>query len=224
MEHLIGHYQPQTIKIAEHFKFFKCSQKKGESITEFITELPRLAKTCNFGDYLNTAIRDQFICGLSNTKCQKEQLCIVDLTTAMALQKAQAEEVISHEAKAKQEPSHKDTTGQEEDMHKLSIQFQCCCCGKKGYSVTECKFKKASCYLCQKVGHLARVYQATLGKSTVGKDAGTKVPRDTQKRGSVQVLRVDEATSDNSSEDHLPSIFQLGKKANKYMIMQCMTA
>ena len=28
MEKLLGHYQPQTIKIAEHFKFFKCSQKK----------------------------------------------------------------------------------------------------------------------------------------------------------------------------------------------------
>ena len=217
MEHLIGHYRPQTIEIAERFKFFKRSQKKGESIAEFMAELRRLAKTCNFGDYLNTAIRDQFVCGLSDTKCQKELLCIVDLTAAMALQKAQAAEVVSHEAKAMQEPSQ-DITGQEEDMHKLSIQFKCYRCGKQGHSATECKFKKAKCYLCQKVGHLARVCQATSGKSTAGKDAGTKASRDTQKRGSVQVLRVDEAASDSSSEDHLHSIFQLGKKANKYMI------
>ena len=39
MEHLIGHYRPQTIKIAECFKFFKRSQKKGESIAEFTAEL-----------------------------------------------------------------------------------------------------------------------------------------------------------------------------------------
>ena len=71
MEHLIRHYQSQTIEIAERFKFFKRLQKKGESITEFMVELQRLAKMCNFGNYLNTAIRDQFICGLSDTKCQK---------------------------------------------------------------------------------------------------------------------------------------------------------
>ena len=82
MEHLLGHYRPQTIEIAERFKFFKCSQKKGEKAAEFIAELRRLAKTCNFGDYLNTAIRDQFVCGLRDVKCQKELLCVTDLTVA----------------------------------------------------------------------------------------------------------------------------------------------
>ena len=61
MEKLLGHYQPQTIKIAERVKVFKCSQKKEESITEFMAKLQQLAKTCNFGDYLNIAIRYQFI-------------------------------------------------------------------------------------------------------------------------------------------------------------------
>ena len=54
MEKLLGHYRPQTIEIAERFKFFKRSQKKGESIAEFMAELRRLAKTCNFEDYLDT--------------------------------------------------------------------------------------------------------------------------------------------------------------------------
>ena len=30
MEHLVAHYRLKTIKIAEHFKFFECSQKKKE--------------------------------------------------------------------------------------------------------------------------------------------------------------------------------------------------
>ena len=76
-----------------------------------------------------------------------------------------------------QEPSQ-DITGQEEDMHKLSIQFKCYRCGKQGHSATECKFKKVKCYLCQRVGYLARVCQATSGKSTAGKDARTKASRD----------------------------------------------
>ena len=76
MERLIGHYRPQTIEIAERFKFFiKRNQSNIESATEFVAELRRLAKTCNFGGYLETAIRDQFGCGLRDLKCQKELLC-----------------------------------------------------------------------------------------------------------------------------------------------------
>ena len=45
MEHLVGHYRPQTIEIAERFKFFKRHQLGGESTVEFMSELRRLAKT-----------------------------------------------------------------------------------------------------------------------------------------------------------------------------------
>ena len=51
MEHLVAHYHPKTIEIAECFSFFKCSQKKGEAVVGFIADLQRLAKTCNFGSY-----------------------------------------------------------------------------------------------------------------------------------------------------------------------------
>ena len=151
MEHLLGHYRPQTIEIAEHFKFFKRVQLKGESIAEFMVELRRLAKMCNFGDYLDTAIRDQFVCGLKGTKCQTELLCVAGLTVATALRKALAAEVVTHEAKAMQEPSQETTEG----VHKLSIGFKCYRCGKQGHSAAECKHKKAKCHLCLKVGHLA---------------------------------------------------------------------
>ena len=102
-----------------------------------------------------------------------------------------------------------EPTGQEEDMHNLSIPFKCYHCDKQGHSAVECKHKKAKCKLCQKVGHLARVLQAKGSKSTVHKDAGTKASKPTQKQGSVQVLE-DNDTSDSSSEDHLHSIFKPG--------------
>ena len=85
MQHLIGHYQPQTIEMAERSKFFKRNQLEFESVTEYIAELRSLAKTCNFGAYLETAIRDQFVCGLQDTKYQKELLCLSDLTAEAAL-------------------------------------------------------------------------------------------------------------------------------------------
>ena len=203
MEHLLGHYWPQTIEIAERFKFFKRVQLKDESIAKFMAELRRLAKTCNFGDYLDIAIRDQFVCGLKNTKCQTELLCVADLTAATALRKALAAEVVTHEAKAMQEPSQETTEG----VHKLNIGFKCYRCGKQGHSAAECKHKKAKCHLCLKVGHLARVCQAGGNKSTVQKDAGTKASKRTGKQGSVKLVQVEDSTSDSSSEDHLHSIF-----------------
>ena len=71
MEHLIGHFRPQTIEIAERFKFFKRNQRGPESASEFMAELRSLAKTCNFGEYLESAIRDQFVCGYATQSASK---------------------------------------------------------------------------------------------------------------------------------------------------------
>ena len=46
---LTAHYRPQTIEIAERYKFFKRTQEDQERTTDFIAALRRLAKTCNFG-------------------------------------------------------------------------------------------------------------------------------------------------------------------------------
>ena len=49
VEILTAHYRPQTIEIAERYKFFKRTQGDQERTTKFIAALRRLAKTCNFG-------------------------------------------------------------------------------------------------------------------------------------------------------------------------------
>ena len=60
-----------------------------QETTDF-TALRRLAKTCNFGQYCDTALRDQFVCGLHDRKCQRELLSTQDLTLETAIQKATA--------------------------------------------------------------------------------------------------------------------------------------
>jgi len=69
---LTAHFQPQTIEIAERYKFFTRIQEYQESTMDFIAALRRLAKTCNFGQYLDIPLCDQFVCGLSDRKCQRE--------------------------------------------------------------------------------------------------------------------------------------------------------
>ena len=66
-----------------------------------MSELRRLAKTCDFGAYLETALWDQFVCGLWDVKCQRGLLCIHDLTAELALKKARAAEVVLKETELK---------------------------------------------------------------------------------------------------------------------------
>ena len=53
------------------------------------------SKTCNFANYLDTALRDQFVCGLRDPRIQQELLSMKDLTVAKALERSQAMEVAS---------------------------------------------------------------------------------------------------------------------------------
>ena len=214
MEHLIGHYKPQTIEIAERFKFFRRHQLGGESTTDFMSELRRLAKTCNFGNYLETAIRDQFVCGLRNTKTQRELLCVPELTAQIALHKARAAEAVYKETLAiKGSTSNAET-------HSIRLAKACNRCGKTDHMAVNCKFKTAKCHFCQKIGHLARVCMAkNRNKPPVRTDA-TQAKAETKKpKNDVHQLEtVDPELTDSSSEDdHLHTILQLGGKSDKFL-------
>ena len=56
--------------------------------SNYMSEVRKLAKTCNFAAYLNTALRDQFVCGLRDPHIQRELLLIRDLTVTTALDKS----------------------------------------------------------------------------------------------------------------------------------------
>ena len=50
------------------------NQVANQFITKYIAELQRLATNCDFGEYLNDALRDYLVCGLSDTGIQKRLL------------------------------------------------------------------------------------------------------------------------------------------------------
>ena len=58
------HFEPKPIIVAERFYFHKRSQGPTESIADYVAELRRLAKTCQFGTFLEEALRDQLVCGV----------------------------------------------------------------------------------------------------------------------------------------------------------------
>ena len=55
---LKGHFAPKPLVIGERFNFHKWNQTPTESFSDYVAELQRLASTCEFGTYLQDALRD----------------------------------------------------------------------------------------------------------------------------------------------------------------------
>lgn len=60
--------------IVEHFRFNNRAQKEGETISDFAVELQAMAEHCDFGDFLDVALRDRFVAGLRNVHTKKALL------------------------------------------------------------------------------------------------------------------------------------------------------
>ncbi|XP_054272755.1 uncharacterized protein K02A2.6-like [Macrosteles quadrilineatus] len=99
------HFAPKRLVVAERYTFYSRCQKPAESIAEFMVAIKHLASTCNFGTFLNDALRDKLISGISNDGIRQKLLSEeLDLskTFAQALMLEQAESATatgSHEPK-----------------------------------------------------------------------------------------------------------------------------
>ena len=69
-----------------------------ESITAYMAELRRLASTCDFGAFLEEALRDRLVCGLANESIQKRLLTEANLTLKKALELSLGMELAAKDA------------------------------------------------------------------------------------------------------------------------------
>ena len=74
------HFNPKPLVIAERFHFHRHEQTSGESINDYVAELRRLATHCDFGDYLQQALRDHLICEIHHENAQQRLLLEADLS------------------------------------------------------------------------------------------------------------------------------------------------
>ena len=56
------------------------NQETDESISDYIVALKKLSIHCNYGEFLNRALRDRFVWGLNNVKIQNKLLNTSSLT------------------------------------------------------------------------------------------------------------------------------------------------
>ncbi|XP_013144902.1 PREDICTED: uncharacterized protein LOC106108315, partial [Papilio polytes] len=79
------HLDPKPLEIAEFFKFHHRLQNEGEPVKDYLVALRKMAITCNFGTFLTTALRNQFVCGIRSQRIRDRLLESRDLTLERAV-------------------------------------------------------------------------------------------------------------------------------------------
>ena len=164
LEVLRKHYDPQPLLVAERFRFYKRSQRTDESISDFLADLRRLSIKCEFGDFLDQALRDRFVCGIRSDAIQKKLLAEPKLTVKRAQEIAQGMETADKDVKdLKQSGDIVATRTTENAVCRATASSDhgrekktCYRCGRR-HDENSCKFKTAKCHRCGKSGHIAPV-------------------------------------------------------------------
>lgn len=76
--------QKKNITVERH-RFFMRNQSEHESIEQYVYDLKKLAKTCDFGSLCDSLIRDRLICGVTNASLRERLLREADLTLTQTL-------------------------------------------------------------------------------------------------------------------------------------------
>ena len=142
------HYEPKCLVIARRFYFHRRNQDTNESIAEYVAELRKLAAPCEFGDYLNEALRDRFVCGLLSKSTQKRLLSEVDLSltkTVSIAQSMEAAESEAHTLRSEKMAVHKlESEKSSRTIVTLPSKKACHRCGKNNHSTDNCFYKEAT--------------------------------------------------------------------------------
>ncbi|XP_072020487.1 uncharacterized protein [Amphiura filiformis] len=213
-EKLNDYYNPKKTTLANRYKFYRRTQKEGESIADFLVSLKKLAQDCAFGNFRETAIRDIFLCGLKN-KAIKRRLF------------AKEESVITLDKVEKiaisMETADRETEEIKDDEKKTAVKrvelrnMNCYCCGKNNHMKKDCKYRSYTCENCGRKGHLRSVCQSSKGggKSTDSsktKSTSTSSKKHRRKKSTYYkkksgVHKFEDSDSEYSSSDQDDSDF-----------------
>ncbi|XP_038069806.1 uncharacterized protein K02A2.6-like [Patiria miniata] len=193
------HLAPKPLVIAERFRFHKRDQREGESVTAYLAELRRLTEYCEFGSYLNDALRDRLVCGLRAGNITKRLLAEAKLTFKKAIEIATAMEAAAKDAVEFQQQLKPETS-----VHKFAAKPQptststCYRCGKSGHSPNQCHFKDATCHGCNKKGHIRPVCRSSASPQQASRPRNSRKGRPQGGKAKAKPMKsVEEASSDD---------------------------
>ena len=94
------HHNPEPSATVQRYKFHCRCRQPGETVSQYVAELRRIAERCNFGDYLESVLCDRLVCGIQDSRTQRRLLGEPDLKFPQALNLAQSLESADRDTKA----------------------------------------------------------------------------------------------------------------------------
>ncbi len=182
------HQQPTPSPIVERYTFFTRVQHSGETLNEYVAQLRKIAKHCQFGDTLKDMLRDRIVCGCRDKKLQYKLLADPTLTFDKALAVAKASELADR--------GTRNLSGQNASVNRLfdtrrrdrtpqpprenlpsnsGSTHPCFRCGA-AHPATSCKFRTSTCHYCKKQGHIAKVCRKKTRDSTAANPSSRANP------------------------------------------------
>ena len=160
-----NHFKPKLSEASASLLFYSRNRKRAESVQMFLAELRRLAKPCNFGQFLERALRDRFIVGVSDPEIQQKILSVpdADLTLEKAYSIAESHEAAARNVREMQCSSadssdsvmkmqHRSVDGRGQPSGQSHQERQCFRCAAM-HSSQQCPFKDKNCFHCGRRGH-----------------------------------------------------------------------
>jgi len=146
--HLV--HKPKVI--GQRFRFYKRNQKDHEAIKDFVAAIRSLATDCQFGNFLDQALRDKLVIGLRDVEIQNKLLNEEDdLTFEAAVKIASSMEMTSRDARELQGATSSIKTVNQV-RHRQGIIKDCYFCGRD-HARGQCPAWGAVCSKCKGNNH-----------------------------------------------------------------------
>ena len=157
------HFHPQPSEIVSRFNFNSSAHRHGESTAAFVARLRHLAAHCNYGESLDSMLRDRLVCGIGDERLQRRLLREKELTFIKAFELCQVQESAESNAKLLNKPEavHFHPRSDREQRQPIRTTEQCYRCGG-AHTPSSCRFKDSQCNFCQKKGHIAKVCRSRI--------------------------------------------------------------
>ena len=155
-----------------------------ETIDQYLQELERLSKHCNFAavsaeEYRQEYVRDAFINGLRSSAIRTRLLESPALTLQQAFQEARTLELAQKHSDDFQSPSTSIVAGITSEQSETALaaankgptgaeKQKCFFCGNDRHPRQKCPARESVCNKCQKTGHWERVCRSNKSNNNLG--------------------------------------------------------
>ncbi|UYV71623.1 hypothetical protein LAZ67_8003894, partial [Cordylochernes scorpioides] len=185
LDMLSKHFKPFKNIIQIRNNFFTSVQKKGQGITEFVTELKQLAQECEFEELAESLIRDRFIIGMIDQEVKKKLLEDPQLTLPKAISVATIAESVCvqiaswEEKQAMIEKINKNTWEKNRSRVEkakagpsiANTRNECKWCGQQ-HTYGNCPAYRKTCNACGKLNHFAAVCRTRRIRNLISENEG----------------------------------------------------